>query len=167
MTVEPIPDDIALDTAAYRRALGAFATGVCVVTASTPSGALGITINSFSSVSLKPRLVQWCLDERSERWPVFAAADRFAIHILGAEARDLAARFARGVCEIGADEFERDASGLPRLAPSTTRFACRVHDRIQLGDHLMIVGEVTDFSSQDGHGLVFHRGHYGSTEGFS
>ena len=75
MTLEPLPDDLARETAAYRRALGVFATGVCVVTADSPAGPLGITVNSFTSVSLTPRLVLWCLDERSDRWPVFAAAD--------------------------------------------------------------------------------------------
>ena len=74
VTLEPLPDDLAQQTAAYRRALGAFATGVCVVTADSPDGPMGITVNSFTSVSLEPRLVLWCLDERSDRWPVFAAA---------------------------------------------------------------------------------------------
>ena len=66
MSIEPIPEDLsqaeAEEASAYRRALGAFATGVCVVTADTPDGPMGITVNSFTSVSLKPRLVLWCID---------------------------------------------------------------------------------------------------------
>lgn len=165
MTLEPIPDDLARETLAYRRALGAFATGVCVVTARTDAGALGITINSFTSVSLEPRLVLWCLHERSERWTTFAAADRFAIHVLSAEARDTAARFARGVCDLSADELADAGEGAPRLPGAVARFECRTHERIQMGDHLVIVGEVIDFEAAEGDSLLFHRGRYGSSEG--
>lgn len=116
MTLEPLPDDLARDTAAYRRALGAFATGVCVVTADSPAGPLGITVNSFTSVSLTPRLVLWCLDERSDRWPVFAAAERFAIHVLPSTDKPLASRFAKGVSLLG--------EGSSSAPPTTARPAC-------------------------------------------
>ncbi|GAD57972.1 NADH-FMN oxidoreductase [Brevundimonas abyssalis TAR-001] len=67
MTIDPQTDADTPEPVAYRRALGGFATGVCVVTADTADGPLGITINSFTSVSLEPRLVLWCLDEGSQR----------------------------------------------------------------------------------------------------
>ena len=161
MTLEPLPDDLARDTAAYRRALGAFATGVCVVTADSEAGPLGITINSFTSVSLEPRLILWCLDERSERWPAFAAAERFAVHVLPAEDQPLAARFARGVCVLADDEFVREGEGPPRLPEAAARFDCVVHDRIQMGDHLVIVGRVEVFEETAGDTLTFFRGSYG------
>jgi len=82
VTLEPPPEHPTDETLAYRQALGSFATGVCVVTADSPLGPMGLTINSFTSVSLEPRLLLWCIDERSERWPVFAAAERFAVHVL-------------------------------------------------------------------------------------
>lgn len=166
MTLEPLPDDIAPDkvaeAAAYRRALGAFATGVCVVTADTDAGPLGITINSFTSVSLDPRLVLWCLDERSERWSVFAAAEHFAIHVLPAGDRDLAARFARGYCTLGEGEFTRTGDGPPGLPEALARFDCVAHERIQMGDHLMIVGRVERFTATEGQALTFYRGRYGA-----
>lgn len=166
MTLEPIPEDIAPDeveqAAAYRRALGAFATGVCVVTADTQAGPLGITVNSFTSVSLNPRLVLWCLDERSERWPVFAAAENFAIHVLPAGDRELAARFARGYCTLSEGEFTRTADGPPGLPEALARFDCVAHERIQMGDHLMIVGRVDRFTSTDGQALTYYRGRYGA-----
>ena len=165
MTLEPVPDDLARETLAYRRALGAFATGVCVVTARTSEGALGITINSFTSVSLEPRLILWCLHEQSERWAVFAAADHFAVHVLPARARDLAARFARGVCDLSPEEIGGKNDEAPRLKEAVARFDCRTHERIQMGDHLVIVGEVTGFEATDGDSLLFHRGRYGSSEG--
>ena len=157
-----MPDDIARETAAYRRALGAFATGVCVVTADSPVGPLGITINSFTSVSLTPRLVLWCLDERSERWPVFAAAETFAIHVLPSSDIDVARRFAKGVSVLEPDEFVRPAdAGPPCLSEALLRLECATHDRIQMGDHMIIVGRVVDFTDAPGEALTYFRGRYG------
>ena len=162
MTLEPLPDELARDTAAYRRALGAFATGVCVITADSPSGPLGITVNSFTSVSLDPRLVLWCLDERSDRWPVFAAAERFAIHVLPSTDQALARRFAKGVAVLAEGEFVRCDDGPPCLPEALVRFECETHERIQLGDHLVIVGRVETFTDAGGEALTFFRGRYGA-----
>lgn len=161
MSLEPVPAEIADgDIMAYRRALGAFATGVCVVTADSSLGPLGITINSFTSVSLTPRLVLWCLDERSERWHAFCEADTFAIHVLNAGSEALARRFAKGVGLMEPHEFQRAGDAPPRLA-CAARFDCRTHDRVQMGDHMMIVGEVTGFAASDAATLTYFRGRYG------
>jgi flavin reductase (DIM6/NTAB) family NADH-FMN oxidoreductase RutF len=161
VSLEPVPDTAAAETLAYRRALGAFATGVCVVTADSEAGPLGITINSFTSVSLTPRLVLWCLDERSDRWPVFAAAETFAIHVLPASDKPLASRFAKGVSVLDEGEFERDADGPPCLPEAVLRLSCETHERIQMGDHLIIVGRVVDFDDRGGEALTYFRGRYG------
>ena len=157
MSLSPTPDD----ATAYRNALGAFATGVCVVTAHTPDGPLGITVNSFTSVSLDPRLILWCLDETSERWPAFAGVDRFAVHVLPADARALSDRFAWGVCALAEGEFDTQGEGPPRLCEALARFDCRTHDRIQMGDHLIVVGAVEAFESREGAALTYFRGRYG------
>lgn len=161
MTIDPQTDDDVPEAVAYRRALGAFATGVCVVTADTGDGPLGVTINSFTSVSLKPRLVLWCMDEGSQRWKAFAGAERFSIHILGADDRDIAARFARGDCVLRDDEYDRAGEGAPRLKRAVTRLDCRTWQRLPMGDHVTIVGEVESFAADGGDALVFFRGHYG------
>lgn len=161
MTLEPPPDDIAVETTAYRRALGTFATGVCVVTADTAHGPLGITINSFTSVSLEPRLVLWCLDERSERWAAFAPVQRYAIHVLPADDEALARRFASGVCTLSPDEFTSDGDGAPRLPEALARFDCVTHARLQMGDHMVIVGRVDGFDAVQGDALTYFRGRYG------
>lgn len=150
---------------AYRRALGAFATGVCVVTADSTNGPLGITINSFTSVSLTPRLVLWCLDERSERWPAFAAADRFSIHVLDAQSEALARRFAKGSGLMEPGEFQRVGAAAPRLGAAAARFDCRTHERVQMGDHMIIVGEVETFEASDAATLTYFRGRYGIAGG--
>lgn len=161
VTLERLPDALALETRAYRRALGAFATGVCVITADSADGPLGITVNSFASVSLEPRLVVWSLDERSERWPVFAAAERFAIHILPADAVDVANRFSKGVWSLKEGEFVRRAAGPPCLSEALVRLECQTHARIEMGDHMMIIGRVEAFDDRPGDALTFFRGRYG------
>ena len=160
MSLESPPDEVSGDVIAYRRALGAFATGVCVVTADSYLGPLGITINSFTSVSLTPRLVLWCLDERSERWHAFCGAEHFSIHVLGADSEALARRFAKGIGLMEDHEFQRVGDAPPRLA-AAARFDCRTHDRIQMGDHMMILGEVVGFETSDGATLTYFRGGYG------
>lgn len=161
MTIDPQTDADVPEPVAYRRALGGFATGVCVVTADTADGPLGITINSFTSVSLEPRLVLWCLDEGSQRARAFAGAERFSIHVLGAEDRRMAARFARGDCVLAEEEYDRVGEGAPRLKHAITRLDCRTWQRLPMGDHVTIVGEVESFQVDGGDALVFFRGHYG------
>lgn len=166
MSLEPLPEEAVrqADAAEYRRALGAFATGVCVVTADSDAGPLGITINSFTSVSLAPRLVLWCLDEKSERWAPFSAAERFSIHVLDAGSQALSNRFAKGVGLLAEGEYLRIAEAPPRLAGAVARFNCRTYDRVQMGDHMMIVGEVEAFEVSDGSTLTYFRGRYGTAE---
>lgn len=155
------PPDPAFDIPAYRRALGGFATGVCVVTAHTGEGPLGITINSFTSVSLEPPLVLWCLDRASDRHNAFASADRFAVHMLPAEDREMSDRFAWGVCRLSSEEFDSSSAEPPRLKNALTRLDCIATDRIVMGDHLTIVGAVRSFEAASGAALVYYRGRYG------
>ena len=155
------PTDTAFDTAAYRRALGGFATGVCVVTAQTEEGPYGITVNSFTSVSLNPPLVLWCLDRASDRHNAFATAERFAVHMLPVEDREMSDRFAWGVCRLSSDEFDSSSPEPPRLKNALTRLDCDATDRIVMGDHLTIVGAVRGFETRPGAALTYYRGRYG------
>lgn len=145
----------------YRRALGTFATGVAVITAEDGAGALGLTVNSFTSVSLDPPLVLWCLADESDRRDVFHTAERFAVNVLAAEDRAHSERFAFGACRMAPEETERGASGAPLLAGAVTRLECVTHERIQMGDHVIIVGRVVAFDTRPGDGLLYFRGRYG------
>ncbi len=150
------------DPRAYRRALGGFATGVCVVTAHTVDGPLGITVNSFTSVSLDPPLVLWCMDIKSDRHDAFAGAERFAVHMLPVEDQAMSDRFAWGAARLTEQEFETGNPAPPRLRNAVTRLDCLTHDRIVMGDHLVIVGRVTAFDTRPGDALTYFRGKYGS-----
>jgi len=160
--VTGLPENTAeFDPRAYRQALGGFATGVCVVTAHTVDGALGITVNSFTSVSLDPPLVLWCMDIKSDRHDAFAAADRFAVHVLPVEDQAMSDRFAWGVARLSETEFETGNPEPPRLRNAVTRLDCVTHDRIVMGDHLVIVGHVVGFETRPGDALTYFRGKYG------
>jgi flavin reductase (DIM6/NTAB) family NADH-FMN oxidoreductase RutF len=160
VTVPPAPD--AFDVPAYRRALGGFATGVCVVTAHTAEGPFGITVNSFTSVSLSPPLILWCLDRASWRHDAFAQADHFAVHMLPVEDREMSDRFAWGVCRLSSEEFDSSSPEPPRLKNALTRLDCVARERIVMGDHLTIVGEVHRFETRPGDALTYYRGRYGA-----
>jgi 3-hydroxy-9,10-secoandrosta-1,3,5(10)-triene-9,17-dione monooxygenase reductase component len=146
----------------FRHAMGAFATGVTVVSAARADGRMsGITVNSLTSVSLTPRLLLWCLGDQSERYDVFAEAVVWGVTVLGADEEALALRFARAETEsIEAHEAETFAAA-PVLRAGVAHFSCRTHDRRLAGDHLIIIGEVSDFRVKPGPALTFYRGRYG------
>ncbi len=147
---------------AYRWALGGFATGVVLITADGPMGPAGIIVNSFTSVSLEPRLVLWCLGDASDRFALFAGAEFWGANILAATQHDISARFARpGALDAGDLAIDR-LGDAPMLKGALTHLACRTRDRRAVGDHLLIVGEVTAFASAEaGDGLTYFRGRYG------
>lgn len=149
----------------YRAALGAFATGVAVVSARGPDGrASGLTVNSFTSVSLDPPLVLWCLGDKSDSWDLFSTCEAFAISILPAEAEALAMRFAgkgdQSLVETECAPLD-GGSGAPALRGALTRLDCRVERRVPAGDHLVLIGEVLAWDSRPGPALTYHRGAFG------
>lgn len=151
------------DTKAFRQALGAFPTGVAVVIAADGPHPTGITANSFTSVSLDPPLVLWCLAKDSQRYDIFAGAPGFTISILGAEHREVSARLARpGEHRLDGLPLIKTALGPPALAEALAVFECRHHDSKDGGDHTILIGEVVRFLRREGEPLVFHGGRYGA-----
>ena len=143
---------------AFRDALGCFATGVCVVTARTPTGPLGMTVNSFTALSLDPPLVMWVPARASRRFKGFVEASAFAIHVLGAGQAALARHFAQNGDDFALAGLERNAQGAPALPGVLARFDCvpeAVHDG---GDHAIMVGRVLHAVLHPGSPLVFARG---------
>ena len=146
---------------ALRRALGHFATGVTIVTAPSEIGPLGFTANSFSSVSLSPPLVQWSLARASKRHDAFATATHFAIHILGADQTELAARFATQGQAFDQVAWHEDARNVPILDHCIARLDCTLFKTYPAGDHSLILGEVQNVAVSGGAGLIFDQGRYG------
>lgn len=143
-----------------RDALGRFATGVTVVTTMTARGALGITANSFASVSLAPPLVLWSPARKSRRFPAFEAASHFAIHVLAAGQRDIAERFAAPGDGFAQVAHSTGIGEAPLIEGCTARFECRHAAGHDGGDHLIVVGEVLRMEQRDLPPLLFHRGRY-------
>ncbi len=145
----------------FRDALGRFATGVTVVTTQSDKGPLGITANSFASVSLDPPLVLWSPARASQRFPAFEAAERYAIHVLGSDQIDLCRRFSRDGLDFAGLDWIAGEDGVPLIEGCLARFDCRrtaVHDG---GDHLIVVGRVLQAGVRDGVPLLFSGGLYG------
>ena len=147
----------------FRAALGMFATGVTIVTARTAQGELiGLTANSFNSVSLTPPLVLWSLSRAAASMAVFSAGSHYAINVLAAEQKTLAERFAtRGGDRWTAVGFDEGAGGAPLLHGAAATFECFNRSRYQEGDHVIFVGEVERCTHRHGASpLLFHGGRY-------
>ncbi len=153
----------ALDTDSFRQALGHFATGVTIVTTRDENGEyIGVTANSFNSVSMDPPLVLWSLDKRTHSLKVYETAEHFVVNVLAADQVSLSKRFAtsgvkdkfRGV------SFAEGVGGAPILAGCAAYFQCKKSFVYEGGDHLILVGEVVTFEASGRSGLVFHKGSY-------
>jgi flavin reductase (DIM6/NTAB) family NADH-FMN oxidoreductase RutF len=153
------------DSRAFRDALGCFPTGVAVVTATGDDSDLGITVNSFTSVSLDPPLVLWCIDRRSRRYPLFAAATGFTVSILGSGHKEVSSRLAKqGEHNLEGIALTATELGPPALADALAVFECARETVWESGDHAVLIGRVLRFARHDNAGapLVYFRGKYGA-----
>ena len=152
-----------MDPSAFRAVLGRYATGVAVVTARGPEGVpVGLTVNSFTSVSLDPPLVLFCIGRSAGSEPVFATADSFAVNILATTQAAVSTRFADPASErFVEDRTVEWATGAPVLADAMAALECRVHARYDGGDHVIMVGRVLRAEVlEDTSPLVYWRGRY-------
>lgn len=147
----------------FRLALGCFATGVTVITAVGPRGELlGNTVNSFSSVSLDPPLILWCMGRHAVSLKSYLSTDQFAVNILSKGQEALSASFARSLDDKWKSvTYERWDSGSPILTGVAAAFDCKTKHTYMGGDHVIFVGEVIKAAyAADRAPLVFHRGKY-------
>ena len=150
------------DARGFRDALGKFATGVTIVTTKTADGQkLGITANSFASVSLDPPLVLWSPAKGSRRYPYFLEAEHFAIHVLSKAQRDIAAAFVREANAFSGLDCDINGAGVPLINNCLARFECTQSATHDAGDHTVIIGRVTNCTVCEGEPIVFHSGTYG------
>lgn len=146
----------------FRRALGMFGTGVTIVTTRADNGEpVGITANSFNSVSLEPPMVLWSLAKSARSLPVFQSADAWNVHILSNEQEALSNRFARA----GEDKFaglalDSEEGHAPLLPDCSARFKCKTAFQYDGGDHIIFVGEVTGYDANPHPPLLYVTGGY-------
>lgn len=158
-----------VDSRSFRKALGTFPTGVAVVTARRRDGGLvGVTVSSFTSVSLEPPLVLFCLDDKNTNLDVFLDAGHFGVNILREEQKEISIRFSSRSeqCRFTGIEHHSWASGAPMISGCLAQLECRRIATHPGGDHVIVVGEVERLEySQAGQPLVYWRGAYAQLGG--
>lgn len=162
-----IADRERFNTHDYRDALGQYATGIAVATTRGPDGRkIGVTANSFTSVSLDPPLVSWCPSKAASHLRELESATHFAVNVLAADQHQLSRQFAAPTQDSTMqDKFEgvdiiEGLAGLPLIDGAVARFQCHTVQQIDAGDHLIFLGEVERYDANGGDPLVFHLGRY-------
>jgi len=162
-SADPRASATPIDPHRLRHALGRFATGVTIVTTLAPDGRpLGLTVNSFNSLSLEPPLVLWSLRRSSGSLGVFRAAPRFAVNVLTEGQAELSRQFAsRGEHRFDPPCWQRDGdTGLPLLAGAAASFVCETAARHEAGDHELFIGRVLSLVESHEAPLLFYGGRY-------
>lgn len=160
-SVSEVDQQGSVDARDLRVALGHFATGITVITASTAAGLFGVTANSFNSLSLSPPLILWSLNNSSAGLGALKQADGFCVNVLGEDQLGLSQHFARKMADKFSDvEFHTGIYGSPVLHGCIATFECRTTDVIKRGDHHIFIGEVLDFSYTQKRGLIYQMGRY-------
>jgi flavin reductase (DIM6/NTAB) family NADH-FMN oxidoreductase RutF len=152
-----------VDSRQFRNALGTFATGVTIVTTMSRDGKpIGLTANSFTSVSLDPPLILFCLDRRSYSFAHFEVAPNFAVNVLAAEQQEVSNHFARPSEDKWKDmTIDFCGVGCPAFKEALAVFECETHRIHDGGDHIIVVGKVLSFTHREGTPLLYYRGKYG------
>jgi len=146
----------------FRDALGNFATGVTIVTARGINGApVGMTANSFASVSLDPPLVLWSVDRSAPEAGDFMASSHYAVHVLRQDQQQLANTFSDDSIDKFANlSIECGIEDLPLLNDYAARLQCKIVNRHEEGDHVILIGQVMDVRVDSADPLVFFGGGY-------
>jgi flavin reductase (DIM6/NTAB) family NADH-FMN oxidoreductase RutF len=149
---------------AFRGCVGEFATGVTVVTAEHEGTAAGMTLNSFTSVSLDPLLVLVSLADGSRTLHATRPSGRFAVSILGRAQADVALDFSQPWAPFPVGRVERDREGFLAVIGAVAVLRCEVERIEDAGDHALVLGEVVSIAHGGGEPLLFHRGRFGGFE---
>lgn len=153
-----------VDGERFRQGLAMHASGVVVITASVEDRPVGLTISSFSSVSLHPPLVSFYIDRASTTWRSFRLAGHFTVNILASDQADVAIRFAlKGVDRFAAPTcWSRGPDGVPLLDGVSAHLICRQHSTREVGDHILVIGHVVEVSVRaTSQPLLYHQGRFG------
>ncbi|OEC01710.1 oxygenase [Lysinibacillus sphaericus] len=148
---------------AFKQALGNYPTGVTVVTAcNNLNEPIGLTVNSFASVSIDPLLILWSLDKKSQLHPFFSTTKKFAVNILAHEQTHLCTVFSSKIVDRFAQvHWSTSAHGLPILHDTLATLQCETYNKIDAGDHTIFIGQVLQIDNRQKEPLLYHRRHLG------
>jgi len=154
-----------IDSETFRHVCAQFATGVAIATVRAPDGTPhGLTVNSFSSVSLEPPLILICIGDLCQILPFFRASAFFAVNFLGAAQQQLAVAFAeRTDNRFEGTAWQPAANGSPLLPESLGWMECRLEQAVHAGDHTILVGRVIAADAHPGAALLYFNGCYRKT----
>lgn len=153
---------ISFDKKTLRSALGTFGTGVTIVTCTAHDKApIGLTANSFNSVSLEPAIVLWSLQKTSPSLSAFDACGRFVINVLALDQIELSRRFSSAIPDkFNGVDHRPGIEGLPVLGGCAAIFECKTIQRLEVGDHVLFLGQIEAFTHQDQATLLYVQGQY-------
>ncbi|NRD79475.1 flavin reductase family protein [Bacillus sp. BRMEA1] len=143
--------------------MGNYPTGVTVVTTVNEEGIpLGLTVNSFASVSINPLLILWSIDKRVSSYEAFVHSEHFAVHVLAGDQSDICSLFAmKGTDRFANCEWKISESNLPIIAGAAGVLQCKTFKTVDAGDHMVLIGEVIDIQSSSKAPLLYHKRKFG------
>lgn len=152
-----------LNEAKFKELMGNYPTGVTVVTTVNDQGVpLGLTVNSFASVSLDPLLILWSIDKRVSSYDVFVHSGKFAVHVLAGDQSDICSLFAmKGTNRFANCEWKLSEHHLPIILGTAGVLQCRTFKTVEGGDHTVLIGEVIDIQSETKIPLLYHKRTFG------
>jgi len=154
------------DSRAFRRCLGQYPTGVTVITARHGEELVGMTVNSFASVSLDPPLILWSIRRESRSVEAYRNAGHFVVNVLAHDQIEVSQCFAKGDPEkFGRVTWEAGLGGAPLIHGAVAHLECRRVSIQEAGDHLIVIGEVEQYAHFDGKPLTFSNGEYATMQG--
>lgn len=146
----------------YKEVMGNYPTGVTIVTTrDEEKRPVGLTVNSFASVSLDPLLILWSIDHRVSSLEAFRSSDKFAVHVLAGNQQELCESFAsKGADRFSHCKWQNSLQNLPILEDTFAVLQCKTFNRVEAGDHTILIGEVIDIEVQDKEPMLYHRRHF-------
>lgn len=147
----------------FKKAMGNYPTGVTVVTAFDENEKpIGLTVNSFASVSLDPLLILWSIEKKVFTYETFKKIDKFAVNILASDQKEVALLFAtKNADRFGNSNWEKSEYGLPIIEGALASLQCKTFQAVEAGDHTVLIGEVMDIHVEDKDPLLYHRRNIG------
>lgn len=148
----------------FKEVMGSYPTGVTVVTSIDENGApVGLTVNSFASVSLEPLLVLWSIDHRVSSLDVFKNTNKFAIHILADDQKELCWNFSKkDIDRFSTCSWELSNDNLPVISDAFAVIECETYKQIEAGDHTIFIGKVLNIQKHDKDPMLYFRRNIGA-----
>lgn len=147
----------------FKDVMGNYPTGVTVVTTTNEEGVpLGLTVNSFASVSIDPLLILWSINKRVSSYEEFRTTEKFAVHVLASNQGDICSLFAtKGTDRFANCEWELSDTGLPIIEGAAGVLQCKTYNTIDAGDHTILIGEVIEIQNHNKEPLLYHKRKFG------